>query len=243
MSSKNTQKIYDTFGQKYHEKIMDVSSSFWNKYLDEYWTFKILKKIVKGKKVLDLGCGSGIRTRKLAKLGAKVVGIDFSKTLIEIARKNNPQIIFYIGDIKKMPFKNSEFDIVSSNLVLHYFKDLKPAYKETHRVLKKGGIFVFSIHHPFCGSKKKIIINNKKEQIFTEYFHNKAFQWNMLKGMNVTSYHHTFENIITNLRETGFKIDEIIETKAPNFSKKKDMREYKKTTKYPSFLVIKAIKE
>jgi SAM-dependent methyltransferase len=242
MSSNNTKKVYDTFGKKYHEKLMDVKQSFWNKYLDEYWTFKLLKKAVRGKRVLDLGCGSGIRTRKLVGMGAKTTGIDFSKTLIEIARKDNPNIPFYIGDIRKTPFRSAEFDVVNSNLVLHYFKDLKPIFKETQRILKKGGIFIFSLHHPFCDSRKKVVINGRKEYIFTEYFHNKASQWSILEGMNVMTYHHTFENIINSLKESGFIIDKIVETTAPGFSRKKDAQEYEKTTKYPSFLVIKAIK-
>lgn len=243
MSSNNIKRAYDAFGKKYHEKLMDVSQSFWNKYLDEYWTFKLLKKIVRGKRVLDLGCGSGIRTRKLAALGAKVTGIDFSKMLIEIARKDNSKIQFYIGDIRKTPFRNAEFDVVNSNLVLHYFKDLKPVCKETQRILKRGGVFIFSIHHPFCDNRKKIVINGREEYAFTEYFNNKASQWSMLEGMNVTTYHHTFENIVNTLRQSGFMIDKFVETRAPSFSRKKDVQEYEKTTKYPSFLVVKAIKE
>ena len=148
MTLKETKNTYDKFGKVYHKKRHNPKENFYNEYLEMPAISSLLKNIVKKKKVLDLGCGSGIFSKKLRSWGAKVTGIDLSKTLINIAQKENPEINFFVGNAEKTKFKNKEFDIVVSGLMLHYLKNLKKSFLEVSRILKNDGLFVFSMNHP-----------------------------------------------------------------------------------------------
>src|SRR3989344_7270142 len=114
---KYTAKVYDKFGKEYHKHRKD-QPNFYNSCIDMPAVLSFLKK-VKGKKIIDIGCGSGIYTRILKKKGAKVVGIDISQTLFEIAKKEVKNVEFYKAGIYKLPFKNNTFDSAISALMLH----------------------------------------------------------------------------------------------------------------------------
>jgi len=108
---------------------------------------------VKGKRILDLGCGEGYNTRLLAERGAEVVGIDVSQELIELARvkeKEEPLgIEYHVADAAWLSMlKDESFDIVVAFMSLMDIPDLEGAVHEVNRVLKRGGRFLFSITHP-----------------------------------------------------------------------------------------------
>jgi ubiquinone/menaquinone biosynthesis C-methylase UbiE len=237
-----TQKIYDRFGAKYHAKRLNPSTSFWNRCIEIPAMTSILKKIVIGKKVLDMGCGSGLMTKKISKWKVNVTGLDISKTMIEIARKENPGINFIHADARSTPFEPSGFDIISSSLMIHYFKDLDGVFKEVSRILLSGGSFVFSFHHPFneiieCKNIKDAYKFNLKN-----YFEPFKYEWDMMKEMKMKSYHHTFENIVQNLAKNGLFIKKIIEPKPSPKTKSIDEISYNFTSRLPSFCIIHAVK-
>ncbi len=114
---------------------------------------KILGKLslgVEGKKILDLGCGEGELSIVLSKLGGIVIGIDMGSDLIELAKKlatiNNENCQFIAGDVCQLPFPNNEFDFVVGSGILHHLSEagVRDALKETHKVLKNGGIAFFT---------------------------------------------------------------------------------------------------
>lgn len=112
---KDVEKGYNAIAKQYH-KLRISKKKFYNEYLEMPTTLKLLGN-VKGKKILDLGCGTGIYAKILRKRGARVKGIDVSSKEIEIAREQNPGIEFIIGNAEKLPYKNKEFDIVLSTSV------------------------------------------------------------------------------------------------------------------------------
>jgi ubiquinone/menaquinone biosynthesis C-methylase UbiE len=237
-----TRNIYNKFGKAYHEKRTIPSKNFWNEFIEMPAMERLLKSEVKNKEVLDLGCGSGIFTSKLQLWGAKAVGSDLSKALIEIARKSYPKLSFFVEDAQKTSFKNSRFDIVSSSLMVHYIKNLDKLFGEVSRILKKDGVFVFSIHHPTNEIVKKIKLGNVTEYALSDYFNTDKYTWNMLEGMDMISYHHTFEDISTALFKAGFVIELILEPKPDKSSKSIDEKAHSRTSKCPSFAIIKAKK-
>lgn len=91
--------------------------------------------------VLDLGCGSGQLTQKIAKLSAKVIGIDSSKEMIETSKQLFPTLDFHQMDAQSFEF-NHDFDAIFSNAVLHWVTDQKAAAKNMFRHLKEGGRLV-----------------------------------------------------------------------------------------------------
>ena len=100
---------------------------------------------LKGKKVLDMGCGSGRFTLGFAQLGVeKVIGIDLGKTGIDVGRKISQKsgltnIEFIEDSVLSLPFEDDSFDFVFSKGVLHHTGNLEKGLDEYHRVLKKGG--------------------------------------------------------------------------------------------------------
>ena len=80
---------------------------------------------IKGKKLLDVGCGAGVHIKKYLKKGAKCRGIDISKSMIEMAKKNCPNVDFKVGSMTKLPYKDSSFDIVTASLSMDYIKNLE----------------------------------------------------------------------------------------------------------------------
>jgi ubiquinone/menaquinone biosynthesis C-methylase UbiE len=238
-----TKKTYDKFAKEYHEHRTKTKNNFYYKYLEKPTLLKLLKPISKNKKILDLGCGSGLFTKELINLGGKCIGIDLSKELISLAKRFVPEAKFYVGKAQKMPFKKNSFEIVASNEVIHYFKDLDPVFSEVSRVLKKNGIFIFLIKHPLVGILKKIKIDGKNQRIIYSYFGNEFFKWEMLDGMEIKMYRQTFEKLAVALNNSGFYIDIILEPHPSKKAKNFNPEAYEKTSKYPSLTVIKAVKK
>lgn len=100
---------------------------------------------LKGKKILDMGCGAGESSVYFAKQGAKVIASDISagmlKVVKKLAKKHNTSLITAQCYSHKTPFKKNTFDIVYAANLLHHVTS-HDTLKEVHRILKKGGIFV-----------------------------------------------------------------------------------------------------
>jgi ubiquinone/menaquinone biosynthesis C-methylase UbiE len=96
--------------------------------------------IIAGKKVLEIGCGTGEFTKRIAQTGADITAIDISPDLLEIARKTIPNVTvgFRVQNVEKLDFEDGSFDVVIGSSILHHL-NLNPALKEVYRVLKRGG--------------------------------------------------------------------------------------------------------
>ncbi len=93
-----------------------------------------------GERILDLGCGDGTLTLKLAELGVEVVGVDSSPGMVAAARKRG--LDARLMDATALTFEN-EFDAVFSNAVLHWVKDdPDAAIASAYRALRRPGRFV-----------------------------------------------------------------------------------------------------
>lgn len=104
---------------------------------------------LKGKRVLDAGCGYGSDLPFYAKRGAKVYGIDPSKTMIELAKQSYPDFPnLSVQPVQKTTFPDRYFDVVTSIYALHNASNLRQAFRELHRVLKPKGVLLFLVQHP-----------------------------------------------------------------------------------------------
>lgn len=133
---------------------------------------KEVEKIVSFKKnylILDIGCGTGILTSKIAKNAKLVVGTDVSKKMILKAKKKK-NVFYIIADAEHLPFKQKTFDIIVSFSAIQNVSNPKKMIKEAKKVGKKVAITV-----PMkLWKKEKItslgqfnIIKGQKDWIFT----------------------------------------------------------------------------
>jgi malonyl-CoA O-methyltransferase len=107
--------------------------------------------VVDGRKVLDLGCGTGRHSAWMAAKGATVVAVDFSAGMLAQARakESAKSITFIQHDLHcPLPFPNESFDLIISGLVLEHLQQLEPLFREIARVLHFGGRAVLSAMHP-----------------------------------------------------------------------------------------------
>ena len=151
---------------------------FWSAYWKIYrslTTVQPYKKTVKrgigllnirdGGNYLDLACGPGITSRGIKDAGKdlNVLGLDYSKSGLAIARVDNPDIFFAVGDFNRpIPLKPRSMDGVFANNALYLVKDPIATLGHIHDILKPGGRFVMST--PKEGAKPFAIVKEHLKQ-------------------------------------------------------------------------------
>ncbi|MBQ2667789.1 MAG: class I SAM-dependent methyltransferase [Clostridia bacterium] len=170
-----------------------------------------------GKAVLDLGCGYGWHCKYAADRGAaSVLGIDQSERMLgEAIRRNTAAYIEYrVCSIGDYDYPAEAFDLVISNLVLHYIEDLDAVYRQVHRTLKAGGTFLFNIEHPtFTAGVRQQFAPDGTWPV-TDYYYPGERTTEFL-GYTVKKYHHTLTQILNGLLQCGFAIEAVEEAMPP----------------------------
>ncbi|MBU3957245.1 class I SAM-dependent methyltransferase [Patescibacteria group bacterium] len=104
---------------------------------------------VAGKKILEVGAGSGSDCITLAKSGGECFALDFSKEALrvcqQLAKKENVEVKGIIADCRQIPIRDDFFDLVFSVGLVEHFKDPIPVLKEQLRVLKKGRFLIVDV--------------------------------------------------------------------------------------------------
>lgn len=194
---------------------------------------------VKNKAILDAGCGNGYLARKLAKLGAKVTGVEPAESLFQYAaarEKQEPLGITYLQqDLSKFAQPNS-LDIVVSNMVFMDIPDWQSAMQNCIDALKSGGQFIFSISHPcFEAVTRNYSVDGylKIEEYLNEY---------IVPATYGESYHRTLSTYINFLIDQHIVLDRMIE---PQLSKEiaEEFSQHRKNYHIPSYLIISAHKQ
>lgn len=106
---------------------------------------------LRGKKVLDLGCGYGWFCRSAREQGAaSVLGVDLSEKMLNRAREmtQDAGIEYRQQDLARLQLPAAGYDLAYSSLTLHYIEDLAGLFATVHRALVSGGQFIFTAEHP-----------------------------------------------------------------------------------------------
>jgi ubiquinone/menaquinone biosynthesis C-methylase UbiE len=106
------------------------------------------QKIGNKEPVWDLGCGPGHTAEYLKNLGVEISGLDLSEKILEHAKVLHPEIHFRNGNILDLEFENDSISgVVSFYAIVHFTEEqVRIAFSEVFRVLKPGGIFLFTYH-------------------------------------------------------------------------------------------------
>lgn len=205
---------------------------------------------VRGKKVLEIGCGIGNNCMEFVEKGAlRVLALDSSMRILETARReNHHRDIEYLNlEAEKLHEIHETFDVVYSSLVFQYIEDFEKLVVDISDRLKKDGILLFSQEHPIitASSGKNLGWNydEKGKEIsysFTDY-HISGRRGSHWFIDDVIKYHRTMGEIVTALAKHGFHIEELQET-CPNEEILEHYPRMKRELLKPSFLIIRARK-
>jgi ubiquinone/menaquinone biosynthesis C-methylase UbiE len=174
--------------------------------IDEYKkTVNKVKKQLKKGEILEIGPGPGYLSIELSKIdGYHIVGLDISKTMIEIANRNAKEsgssIQFKLGDASNIPYHDNTFDFIISGGSLHHWKEPIKVLNEIYRVLKRDRKALICDGRRDA-SKEEIIKMLKKIDSF-------IMRWGLKKTIKES---YTKEKVVELLSRTKFNGGEIKE--------------------------------
>jgi ubiquinone/menaquinone biosynthesis C-methylase UbiE len=207
---------------------------------------------LQAKTVLCLGCGSGEETEILQDKGAdRITGIDISEKLIEIAKNTYPEIEFHTMDMERLTFKDNSFDYVYSSLTLHYVEDWAKTLDEVFRVLKPGGTFLFSTHHPLKWGAETILrdgatlqiigteksVDKQSHRAYGDYLSVTRRETTWFDKLKIVYYNRPISDMFHGLKNAGFEIIDMLEPKPLEEVKEHDRRFWDLYTRIPMFIV------
>ena len=203
---------------------------------------------LKNQRVLDAGCGDGYLSRKLARQGASVTGVEVAEAMLKFAvadeARNSLGIVYYHGSICAMPFLPSEsFDTAITNNVMQDVEDHRAAVSELARVLKPRGMYLHVINHPcFAMPGTGWVRDEKGTRLYRKvdyYFKRGPFlaEWRTAAGMEPTvTWHRTVGDVINVLIGAGLSIAQVIEPEPPESWR--DNPRINDAFRIPDFLVL-----
>ncbi|MCC6501667.1 MAG: class I SAM-dependent methyltransferase [Deltaproteobacteria bacterium] len=133
--------FYDKFASEFDRKMNMYDTE---KRVRVVFNTLLSPKELKGKKLLDAGCGTGWFSRRAVELGAVVTSLDVGENLLNEVKKKC-ETTRVVGDVTALKFKDNSFDIIVSSDVIEHTPDPKLAIKEMARVLKKGGVLALTV--------------------------------------------------------------------------------------------------
>lgn len=211
----------------------------------EWHQLKPLFPPLRGKTLLDLGCGYGWHCNFAAAQGAaEILGIDLSHKMIEEARKRNQadRIRYRVCGIEEYEYPENTWDCVVSNLALHYIENIETIFQKVHRTLKKDGVFIFNIEHPVftAGVRQEWIYSETGEPQYwpvDDYFIPGERHTNFL-GCDIVKQHHTLTQILMGLLHGGFALEAVEEAEPP--AEMMNIPGMKDELRRPMMLLVKA---
>lgn len=162
---------------------------------------------VRGRRVLDAGCGSGTQTAELLRRGASVTGADRSVGLLDLARERlGTGVALCQADLARpLPFADGAFDLVLCSLVMHYLAEWEPTLREFRRVLVPSGRVVLSTHHPFLDMRL-----SGSDDYLGKYRYTEDWQVDD-HTMRMRFWHRPLRAMLAAFTSSGFALERLVE--------------------------------
>lgn len=226
--SARTASEYDAMAIEYDRH---NASSAANSYYERPATIGLLGE-VRGRRLLELGCGTGLLTQWLVDHGATVVACDVSVAMLEIARSRIERAELYHHDLAEpLTFlEDSSIDLVVASLVFHYVRDWVAPLRELHRVLRPTGSVVMSIHHPAWDWR-----NHCPEDYFA--FLQVSEVW--VAPHAVTFWRRPLTAVTEAISEAGFIIERLVEARPNPELQTRDPSAFHELTTRPFFMHLR----
>lgn len=231
MSERDIEKWWDEASDYYQKEISgdDLRTMHYGPFGSSEKKLKLLGN-VKGRKILELGCGGGQVSVSLAKKGALCTGIDVSEKQLSHARKlaksNGVKVEFIKKSFSELEghgsknasaFPRNYFDIVVSVFALQYAEDINKVFSGVRKVLKKGGMFVFSLDHPFYMAIDPSTLKVSESYNITG-IHKDKETWPDGSRHTFIMYRRRISDIVDAVFKSGLKLDRILEPFDPHDS-------------------------
>ena len=214
----------------------------------EWPALRAMLPSLRGKRVLDLGCGFGWHCRYAREQGARsVVGIDLSEKMLQRAREstNDPAIEYRRVAIEDSDFAAGEFDIVLSSLAFHYVERFDLVCQKVHHCLGAQGDFVFSVEHPVftARAQQDWYYGPQGERLHwpIDHYQDEGARQAQFLDHTVLKYHRTLATYLNTLIAAGFTITQIAEPQ-PSPEMLAEDPEMRDETRRPMFLLFSAAK-
>jgi ubiquinone/menaquinone biosynthesis C-methylase UbiE len=224
---KDVEKNWNKIANQWSEQV-GAGLDWYREYFNKPEMLKFVGNL-KGKKVLDAGCGDGYWSRIFAKQGAKVIGVDLSSMMLEKARQEEEKEELSIT-YKKCSFtdlscfENESFDVIFSFMALMDGPDCDKATKAFFRILRPEGDLFFNITHPCFVTENHRWFNDddeKRKLAVRGYFSDEPYivRWkfsalrdrNDIKNFESLYFPRTVSTYVNELIDAGFMIKRFVE--------------------------------
>ena len=206
---------------------------------------------LRGKRILDIGCGMGQHAKQYAEMGAEsVLGIDISEKMLEYAREHNcaENIVYQRTAMEDMETVPGKFDLVTSSLVFDYVENFGGLMHKIHMLLKEDGILVFSMSHPIVTAWDGVYDRYTRTETGERLYANlrnycreglRKVDW-VVNGYEC--YHRTVSTLINAMIRAGFVIEECQEAHLPDEMRNRYPALFGGTIHRPEFIFFRCRK-
>lgn len=228
--------VFDELANIYNQ--MEGTNNLYNTQYERPAMLQQIPSDLSNMRLLDAGCSTGWYSAQFLQRGAVVTSVDISSEMIKHTKSllGDRANVLHLDLEQALPFADESFDWIVSSLTLHYLKDWRRVFEEFHRVLRPGGSFLMSIHHPLTDLKLLDRVDYFATELIVDAWKKEG------RTFRVPFYRRPLSEVFNALL-TKFTIEQVIEPKPTEQFKKLEPEKYKNLLQSPSFLIVKVTKK
>ncbi len=233
---KQVVEVFNELASIYRE--MDDTKNLYNTQYERPAMMQQVPLDLSGVQLLDAGCSTGWYSEQLDNRGADVTSVDISPEMVKYTQNllSDDAKVLNLDLEQALPFNDNSFDWIISSLTLHYLEDWRLVFEEFHRVLKPGGHFLMSIHHPLTDLKLLDDIDYFSTELIVDSWHKEG------KVYSVPFFRRSLSEVFDKLLPY-FSIERVIEPKPTERFNSLEPEKYNKLMQSPNFLILEVVKD